>query len=501
MKNFIIILINITFLIATTDSSTVKTVESIVIKEEIKFFGDHTIETGTLSEENIRVLGGDLYVNGTVDGKITVIGGDVTLGSSAIVNGTIVAIGGSINKDDGAVVHGKIIETHLKKGLVYREIESADSINSETGLTLEERSSYSTNSWIHPNKNTFVYNRNEGLIFNLNKKWDGAKKSSFRISTSLGYRFGPDDITGRLTLEKWFGAKNTFVLFASTYNESRSEDFYRLPEAENTWANFLARQDFLDRWNEEGWSAGVGFKIDFIKLKLITASAKQDTIPVQSDLWSLFKNKRSLRNNLFPVPQEQLDYLQATVEFQTNDYSPLSTGTTIFLQGEAYQPATEKESIYGFKSTELKQRIFGLLKWNLGMSYGIVLRTQFMAGSSKGKLHDFRKFTVGGLGSVSAFTYKYQTGDQMLQMNGELVFTEDFTDSWYFFKLFVDSGYAWEGTSFDFNQQNFVDYGISSAGVGIGSYDEDGFNCSLNASQPLDGSDYVETTIRCNYIF
>jgi len=106
LKNFIIILINITFLIATTDSSTVKTVESIVIKEEIKFFGDHTIETGTLSEENIRVLGGDLYVNGTVDGKITVIGGDVTLGSSAIVNGTIVAIGGSINKDDGAVVHG-----------------------------------------------------------------------------------------------------------------------------------------------------------------------------------------------------------------------------------------------------------------------------------------------------------------------------------------------------------------------------------------------------------
>ena len=118
IKTVIIILINIPFVMATPDSTSVKTVESTIIKKEIKLFGDHTIETGTVSKENIRVLGGDLYVYGSVDGKITVVGGDVTLGSTAVVNGTIVAIGGSIAKDDGAVVHGKIIETHLKEGLV-----------------------------------------------------------------------------------------------------------------------------------------------------------------------------------------------------------------------------------------------------------------------------------------------------------------------------------------------------------------------------------------------
>lgn len=501
MKTIMIILINLSFLTATTDSTVVEVVETTVIKEETKFFGDHTIEAGTINSDNIRVLGGDLYVYGTVDGRITVVGGDVTLGPTSIVNGTIVAIGGSIEKDDGAVVHGKIIETHLKEGLVYREMEPAESVDGESELTIKERSLRSSESWIHPEKDVFVYNRNEGLVFNLNNTWDGAKKSSFRISVSLGYRFGSDDGVGRLSLEKGFGANNNLVLFASAFKDSRTDDYYRLREGENTWANILARQDFYDRWDEEGWSAGIGFDLHHIKLKLMTASVKQDTIPVQNDLWSLFQKERLLRNNPYIVPQEQMDYLQATAAFQTNHYSPLSTGMAIFLQGEAYQYADEKENIYTLKSTELRQRIFGFLKMNWEMSYGIVLRTQFMAGTSKGKLHDFRKFTVGGLGSVSAFPYKYQTGDQMLQMNGELVFTEDFTDSWYFFKLFIDSGYAWGGTSYGFDQQNFMDFGISSAGIGFGSHDHEGLNWSVNASQPLDGSNYVETTIRCNYNF
>ncbi len=501
MRIISIILLNIVFLTASNDSTAFVVDESVVIKEEIKFFGDHTIEAGTVNSDNIRVLGGDLYVYGSVDGKITVVGGDVTLGSTAVVNGTIVAIGGSIAKDDGAVVHGKIIETHLKEGLVYREMEPAESVEGDTELSIKERSLRASESWIHPERDVFIYNRNEGLVFNLNNTWDGAKKSSFRISVSFGYRFGSDDGVGRLSLEKGFGSNNNLVLFASAFKESRTDDYYRIREGENTWASILARQDFYDRWDEEGWSAGIGFDLNHIKLKLMAASVKQDTIPVQNDLWSLFQKERPLRDNPYIFPREQLDLLQATAAFQTKHYTPLSTGLAIFLQGEAYQKADDGENIYTLGSSELRQRIFGFLKLNWEMSYGIVLRSQFMAGTSKGRLHDLRQFTVGGLGSVSAFPYKYQTGDQMLQMNGELVFTKDFTDSWYFFKLFVDSGYAWDGSSYNFDQQNFLDFGISSAGVGFGSHDHEGLDWSVNASQPLDGSDYVETTIRCNYNF
>ncbi|HJL75428.1 MAG TPA: hypothetical protein QGF08_02980 [Candidatus Marinimicrobia bacterium] len=498
-KIFLIIFFFLNFLIGQEISVETSVVVSDSANSKKKIFSDYTIDSSSVNNDDIIIIGGNLIVEGKVNGKITVIGGDISFGPFSEINGTIISIGGNIHKHKNAIINGKLIESHLKEGLVYREMDPADSVEGDSELTITEPSIHSTESWIHAEKDVFVYNRNEGLVFNLNKTWDGAKKSSFRISTSLGYRFGSNDGVGRLSLEKGFGSNNNVILFASTFKESRTDDYFRLPEGENSWASILARQDFYDRWDEEGWSAGIGFDLYHIKLKLMTASVKQDSIPIQTDLWSMFEKERILRNNPSFYPQTQMDYVQATAAFQTSHFSPLSTGIAIFLQGEVYQNADDGEKIYTFKSSELRQRIFGFMKLNWEMPYGIVLRTQFMVGKSKGMLHDFRKFGIGGLGSVSAFPYKYQIGDQMLQMNGELVFTEEFTDSWYFFKLFIDSGYAWEASSFKFKQQDFIHVGISSAGIGIGSSDHDGLNWSVNVAKPLDGRELYETTIRLNY--
>ncbi|MBC8323066.1 MAG: hypothetical protein H8E70_05820, partial [Candidatus Marinimicrobia bacterium] len=468
---------------------------------ETKLFGDHTVEAGAVNSNNIRILGGNLFVYGTVDGKITVVGGDVTLGSTAVVNGTIVAIGGSVQKDDAAVINGKIVETHLKEGLVYREMEPAESIDGESKLVIKDRSIRATESWIHPEKDEFIFNRNEGFVFSLNHTWDGAKKSSVRLNTTLSYRFGSDEPAGRLTLEKSFFSNSNLVFFGSVFKEIRTDDYYRLDEGENTWAGLLGRQDFYDRWDEEGWSAGVGLDLYRVKMKLKLASIKQDSIAVDDHLWSLFNKERDLRPNPEFDVQDQMDYIQATAAFKTKSYSPISTGLKIFVQGEAYQKADDGANIYTLESIQLRKRIFGFVKMNWEMAYGLVFRSQFMAGTSEGRLHEFRKFGVGGLGSVSAFPYKFQIGDQMVQLNGELIFTEDFTDEWFFLKLFVDGGYAWTGSSFNFNQQDFMDYGISSAGIGFGSADEDDLNWSMNIAKPLDGSDYLETTVRLNYNF
>jgi hypothetical protein len=496
MKPVLALIINLALLWSQTNTS------QKIITDETKFFNDYTIEAGEINRDNIRVVGGDLFVYGTVDGKITVVGGDVTLGSTSVVNGTIIAIGGSVQKDELAVIHGKIIETHMKEGLVYREMEPAESINGDNEFRIWERSMRSTESWIHPETDYFIYNRNEGLVFTpLNSQWDGDGKSSFRLSFSIGYRFGSDEPAGRLTLEKSFFSNNNLVFFGSAFKESRTDDFYRLSETENTWAGLLGRQDFYDRWDEEGWSAGIGIDLYRVKLKLLMASVKQDTIPVTSDLWSLFEKERSLRANSSIGPLQTMSYLQTTVAFQTKQYSPVSTGMAVFIQGEAYQKEGDGSNLNTFELDELHKRIFGFVKMNWEMSYGLVLRSQFMAGTSDGNLQEFRKFGMGGLGSVSAFPFKYQIGDQMVQANGEIVFTDEFTDAWFFLKLFADGGYAWNDDTFSFNKQNILDYGISSAGVGIGSGDEEDLNWSVNIAKPLDGRDYLETTIRLGYNF
>lgn len=473
-----------------------------ITTDETKFFNDYTIEEGVINRDNIRIIGGDLFVNGTVDGKITIVGGNIILGSTSVVNGTIVAIGGSVQKDENAVIHGKIIETHMKEGLVYREMEPADNINGGNEFRIMEKSLRATESWIHPETDFIIYNRNEGLLFTpLNSQWDGDGKSSFRLSFTIGYRFGSDEPAGRLTLEKSFFSNSNLVFFGSVFKESRTDDFYRLSETENTFAGLLGRQDFYDRWDEEGWTAGTGLDLYRIKIKLLIASVQPDTIAVTSDLWSLFKKGRTLRSNQNIGLLDMMDYFQTTIAFQTKNYSPVSTGLAIFIQGEAYHTSDDRSTIYTVKLTDLRKRILGFTKMNWEMSYGIVFRSQIMAGFSEGTLHKFRKFGVGGLGSVSAFPFKYQIGDQMVQANSELVFTEKFTDTWFFLKLFFDGGYAWNDDIFRLNKQHIVDYGISSAGIGIGNGSDDDLNWSMNIAKPLDGNDYLETTIRLNYNF
>ncbi len=500
-KCIIILSYGLSILLASPDSLEVEIDEPVMIKDEIKFFGDHTIAAGTVNKDNIRILGGDLSVYGTVGGKITIVGGNVTLGSTAIVNGTIVAIGGRIQKEEGAVVNGKIIETHLKEGLVYREMESAERVDGDSELTMEERSLKTTESWIHPKESTFIYNRNEGLVFHLNHTWDGGKKSTFRLCSSLGYRFGTDQGVGRLSLEKNFFTNNNLIVFLSIFKDSRTDDSYRLPENENSWAAILARQDFYDRWDEEGWSTGIGLDLHHIKFKFLTAAVRQGSIPVINNLWSLFHKERDLRPNPIAITHEQIDYIQTTAAYRSKIFSPITTGLKVFFQGEAYQNSDSGSSIYSMQSTELRKRIMGYVKLNWEFSYGIVLRTQFMGGTSNGQLDYFRKFGMGGLGSVSAFPYKYQTGDQMLQMNGELLFTENFTDDWFFIKLFADAGHAWDGSTYSLDFTEFKKQGLSAAGIGFGSIEHEELKWSINFAKPLNGKDYLETTIRINYNF
>ena len=452
-------------------------------KSKKTYFSDYHVDSSTVNNNEIIIIGGNLNVDGTINGKITIIGGDVYLGPTALINGEIIAIGGTVTRDKSAIVKGKINQTNLKEGLLYKEIE-----DQEFEIDSLNRDDLSYINLIHTNKDLFVHNRNEGLVFTpINTYWDRNGKSSFTLRFELGYRFGSSEGIGQLTFDKSFFSKNVGI-FASIFKKSRSDDKYRLPTSENSWASFLARQDFYDRWDEEGWSIGAVINFDQLKFKIEMNYVDVDSIGVIDNIWSLFERERKTRLNPSLINLETTDYLHITLNFRTKNYAPLSSGLAINIDGE-------------LNKTNESHRIISLVKLNWEITKGIVLRTQIINGISSGNLEDFRKFGLGSLGSVSAFPYKYQLGDQMMQMNGELVFTEDFTDKWFFLKLFVDGGYAWTGSSFNFKQQDFMDYGISSAGIGIGSNDFNDLNWSVNIAKPLDGREYYETTIRFNHNF
>ena len=460
--------------------------------KETKFFGDYYVGIDKVSRDNIRIFGGDLFVAGRVDGQIMVLGGDVTLESSCIVNGQIVAVGGSILKKEGAVVHGKLVEANIKEGISYSEGAGHEEEPEQHTFKLERRMRRSLKSWIHPDIHWFVYNRNEGFVWTpFNWRWDRRSQSSIRLSVSLGYRFGQNELAGRFTLEKGFLENRNLVVFASAFNESRTDDSYRLPKKENTLAAFLARQDFYDRWNEQGYELGMGFDVGWARIKAAYRYADTDSISITRRQARFFQKNRLFRSNEYvPVIPGDVRSLLATLSVRTPGLTELSTGAGLIVSGDHILKADKFGSFTRMKTTFMA---------NWEFATDIFFRSRFLAGATTDTLPAFQYFGVGGLGSVSGYPYKLQLGDRMLQANVELMFLPDFFDGDLYISLFADAGYAWMQKAHGFTDlQSITDETITAIGIGLGDEDMD---WRINIARPLDGRDVWETTFRLNLNF
>ena len=464
---------------------------------EIRFYSDVTIDSSEIITNNIRIIGGVLTVYGTVESQITVIGGDVHILSSAIINGKIVAIGGDVQTDKDAQVNGKIVEASLDQGLIYRETFTDSSASGEKDFGISTFSQHTSDGWVHPKPTIFQYNRNEGLRFvPLNWNWDHRNESLIRLSFSMGYRFSSSEFIGRTTLESSLLKNRSATIFASGFKMVRTDDEFRLPEKENSWAGFLGRQDFYDRWDETGFEAGFGLDFSYLKVKGKFVRATQSEIPVNQDLWSFTNESSFLRNNPFMI-ETDAEYLEGVAAFRTASYSPLKTGLAILSKVEM----TLKMNDTTLADPSLRLTHIAMANWEV--SKGVVLRNRLILGMGSESLPIYRQFGIGGLGSVSAHGYKSQLGNHMAQINTELVFTEEFTDTWFMVQLFYDGGMA-------FNSNDLVDIGyisehsdklLQSAGIGFGWENGESLTMGFNFAKQLGSNSPIESTVRLNFNF
>ena len=465
---------------------------------EIRFYSDVTIDSSEIITNNIRIIGGVLTVYGTVESQITVIGGDVHILSSAIINGKIVAIGGDVQTDKDAQVNGKIVEASLDQGLIYRETFTDSSASGEKDFGISTFSQHTSDGWVHPKPTIFQYNRNEGLRFvPLNWNWDHRNESLIRLSFSLGYRFSSSEFIGRTTLESSFLKNRSATIFASGFKTVRTDDEFRLPEKENSWAGFLGRQDFYDRWDETGFEAGFGLDFSYLKVKGKFVRATQSDIPVDQDLWSFTNESNAFRINLKDSINIDIDYLEGVAAFRTASYSPLKTGFAILSEVDI----TLKKNDSPLAEPSLRLIHIAMANWEV--SKGVVLRNRLILGMGSESLPIYRQFGIGGLGSVSAHGYKSQLGNHMAQINTELVFTEEFTDTWFMVKLFYDGGMA-------YNSPDLVDMKpisehsdklLQSAGIGFGWENGESLTMGFNFAKQLGSNSPIESTIRFNFNF
>ncbi len=461
---------------------------------EIKFFGDYYIAVGDSSKENVKVYGGDLFVAGTVDGQVVIVGGNAILESTAIVKGRIVTIGGTVYQNEGATVKGEIVQANIRKGINIARAE--DFTGGEDFQEFDFEDDFTTQgrlvgkSLIHPDVDSFIYNRDEGLLLTpFNWRWDRNGRSTLRTSLTLGYRFGQHEPAGRLTLERTFGNGVGPILFISAFRQSRSDDNYRIPKNENSLSSFFARQDFIDRWSEEGYEVGAAFRESFVHAKLAYRSVEVAPFDEVKNLITWFNKDRNFRSPV-TVSSGNMNSIVGNITFGAGDRNLQSTRIIIELEGE---------SVLSSDNLENFDRFFTAFYLSLELGPDIFIRTRTIVGESQGFLPQFRAFGVGGLGSVSAHPYKAQGGNRMAQLNTELLLLPEFVGGHHYFALFIDIGNAWNRDAYGLTDFSSIsENALSAAGIGIGDAD---LNWRINIARPLNGRDTWETTFRFNLNF
>jgi hypothetical protein len=444
------------------EAAKIYDVENAVIKN-----GDYTLEDDVVLGDNVKVLNGDAFINGTVDGSLIVVNGDAYVRHGAKITGDVIVVNGNAQISDYASIEGNVIE---REG---SDLKERNSFVHRLEL-MEHPDIWQDHDFIF-DKLAVNYNRVDGLFLGLGTdkdySWDGEDDiSPFGFA---GYAFSLHKWRYQLGLDKWFGNEDRFELGAEGHSLTDSKDYWIIGPKEDFVYSILAREDFMDYYSRQGVSfhAAQYYEMD----SRITLSYDVDKYSslTRNTNWSIFGGGKVFRDNP-AITDGWMRSIVVDVEHRNYTGEKVKQGWIADLHWE-----TTLNGAFDFKVlTADAVRYQPLFR-------GLQLNLRFRAGTSSGELPLQRSYQIGGFNTLNAFPYKEFSGNRLLLANFELLFSPDlFVRSGFFplntgaLILFGDAGQVKDcggssGLAAGWGVINSRDF-KSDFGVGIGS-DDGGF--------------------------
>jgi len=381
-------------------------VESAVVQN-----GDYTLEEGQTVSGNIKVLNGDAYINGILNGTIIVVNGNAYIGRTGRVSGNVVTINGRIRLKEGARVEGSIIE---QSGSRFRRSEKL----TEKIINIERSGIWDEHNFLF-SRFAFNYNRVDGFFLGAGSKkeyfWSGAE--SYSPYGFVGYAFGLHKWRYQLGLDKWFGNANRFEVGLEGHSLTDSKDYWIIGPKENMLYSLIAREDYMDYFGRTGGSIHLAqyYKMES-RIVLTYQVDRYDSIAKNTN-WSIFGGGKLFRDNP-AIPAGWMRSLILEIDHRSKSrISSSRLGWNASLRGE---------------STLGGDFSFRMLSWNVAryqpLFEGAQLDMRFAGGTSNGKLPLQRSFQIGGFNTLNAFHYKEFSGNRMLLFNMEVLLSPHLFD-------------------------------------------------------------------------
>ncbi len=332
----------------------------------------------------------------------------------------------------------------------------------------------------------FDYNRVEGADLSYTLGYRQRRDRVPRFEWMQGYSFGPERWTWKADARLPVWARGGLSIGAEGYDETRDDDRWTVSANENLAAALLIKEDFRDYTWRRGWRVFLDWEKGIHRATI--GYREEDAQPLRTTVdWSLFGGAKEFRENLFAdslLVAGGTRSVEGSLEIDTrNRKTRPTTGYLARLDAEYAGRNLGGDYDYARYTAEVSRY--------MKLARDMHLDFRLIAGAIDGEAPLYRRFYIGGVGTMPAYRFKEFHGDRVLLANIE--YRVDVGGDMAV-AFFADTGDAWR-------RSDRRDADLSSD-MGIGLESLDGF-ARLNLAHGIGdgGKNDAVITFRFNRLF
>jgi hypothetical protein len=445
----------------------------------IGFAGEITVEKDEFVRGMILSITGGIDVNGEVNKDVISLFGDVHVGPEAVVRGDIATVTGRIDVAKDASVYGEVYS-----GKDYRPRGRRRFYHREKTLSFPV---------------SFKYNRVDGATPYGGVHFSDRDSLLPTVWAKGGYAFQSERWRYDIGLEQTLLRSPAVVIGGSFYRRLASEDDWLLDDNENIIFTLLATEDFKDYYEAEGGTVYLVFR-PMASLKLESRYRFEQTkwLEAHSQLWSLLGGNKRFppnfyrvdtrfrENSIAEIDTTQNGYLYSRVEFDTRLPEDPFRRSAWHITGDIEWSHPDLNSDFDYQRYTITVRRYQKIHRR------VMLLVRGMFGGSAGYLPMYKRFFLGGLGTLRGYKHKEFMGTRFLMANVEYRI--------YFPRTDLAASIFWDGAQIANETRLTREIEVKhSLGVGV-LFDND---LRINIAKRLDRSfdDSPQIYVRFDHVF
>ncbi|MDF1543751.1 MAG: BamA/TamA family outer membrane protein [bacterium] len=444
----------------------------------ISFADKIVVQEGEFIRGLVLSITGDIEIYGEINQDVVTLFGEVYVGTSAVIRGDITSLAKGVELARDASIYGEVYSDKKKKfgRRKFARDKNAFSLDGDCN-----------------------YNRVDGASLTFTGSYKDIDSLLPSLWASAGYGFASERWRYEFGIEQTLLRAGRLGIGARFYRQLASGDDWLLSDNENMVFTLLVTEDFKDYYEAEGGSVYLNFS-PWQPLKFEAAYTQEETmwLEAHNHLWSLFGGDKLFGDNFGRVPQTYREASILEIDSTTNAFLTASLSYNSRKADEGYSNSSWAASASFEWSNDDLQSDFDYRRYQIHAAryQKVNRRATFMlsgrAGFSDGYLPMYKRYYLGGLGTLRGYYHKEQMGSRFWMANAE--YKVDFPGSDLGISVFWDGGQIANDTKLSGDIDVKQD-------VGFGIYIDDDFIVTLAKRMDSAENDNPKIYVRFDNIF